>query len=202
MKAKTDAKAIKAKLALNWTVPYKILAVGPCSAAETPDGSPLGSNLLFLDLPPDLPGSDALRRAAIERCKPCASPHDSGGMLKYLQAGLTKYVLDKVFNKSPSYHVTRDDVSTPLQRLEVEQSPVISRYEGEVALSRCCTRRIGRDSLNLPGSGKWTSTSPAFTSCVIGPEPRTSTAKPTASTAECGLRRHSAISPATTGNVS
>ena len=80
VKANTDAKVLKAKLALNWTGPYKVLAVGPCSAAETPDGSPLGGNLLYLDLPSDLPGSDARRRVAIERCKPCANPHDSGDM--------------------------------------------------------------------------------------------------------------------------
>ena len=54
VKANTDAKVLKAKLALNWTVPYKVLAVGPCSSAETPDGSPLGDNLLYLDLPSDL----------------------------------------------------------------------------------------------------------------------------------------------------
>ena len=35
--------------------------------------------------------------------------------------------------------------------------------------SRCYTRRVGRDSLNLPGRGKWTSTSPVLTFCVIGP---------------------------------
>ena len=78
VKANTDAKVLKAKLALNWTGPYKVLAVGPCSATETPDGSPLESNLLYLDLPYDLLGSDARRRVAIERCKPCANPHDSG----------------------------------------------------------------------------------------------------------------------------
>ena len=49
VKANTDAKILKAKLALNWTGPYKVLAVGPCSAAETPGGSPLGSNLLYLN---------------------------------------------------------------------------------------------------------------------------------------------------------
>ena len=38
------------------------------------------------------------------------------------------------------------------------RSPVISRYGGEVTLSRCYTRRTGRDSSNLPGNGKWTST--------------------------------------------
>ena len=63
-----DAKVLKAKIALNRTGPYQILAVGPCSSAETPDGSPLGDNLLYLDLPSDLPCSDARRRVAIERC--------------------------------------------------------------------------------------------------------------------------------------
>ena len=117
VEANTDAKVLKAKLALNWTGPCKVLAVGPCSAAETPDDSPLGSKLLYLDLPPDLPGSDARRRVAIERCKPCANPHDSGDHPKYLPAGLTQYVLNIFPKKSPPYHVTQDDVSTPLQRL-------------------------------------------------------------------------------------
>ena len=121
VKANTDAKVLKAKLALNWMGPYKILVIGPCSAAETPDGSPLGSNLLNLDLPSDLPGSDARRRVAIERCKPCANPHDSGDMPKYLLPGLTQYVLNNFPKKFLPYHATQDDVSTPLQRLEVEQ---------------------------------------------------------------------------------
>ena len=114
VKANTDAKILKVKLALNWTDPYKILVVGPCSAAEIPGGSPLGSNLLYLDLPFDLPGSDVRRRVAIERCKPCANSHDTGGMPKYLPVGLTQYVLNKFSKKSPPYHVTQDDVSIPL----------------------------------------------------------------------------------------
>ena len=61
VKANTDANVLKAKLALNLTGPYKDLAAGPCFAAETPDGSPLGSNLLYLDLPSDLPDSDTHR---------------------------------------------------------------------------------------------------------------------------------------------
>ena len=51
VKANTDAKILKAKLALDWTGPSKVLAVGRCSVAETPDGSPLGYHLLYLDLP-------------------------------------------------------------------------------------------------------------------------------------------------------
>ena len=82
MKANTDAKVLKVKLLLNWTDPYNILAVGPCSSVETPDGSPLGNNLLYLDFPSNLPGSDARRRVAIERCKSCGNPHDSSDMPK------------------------------------------------------------------------------------------------------------------------
>ena len=121
MKANTDAKVLKTKLALNWTGPDKILTVGPCSVAETPDGSPLGGNLLYLELPSDLPGSDARRRVTIERCKICASPQDSGDMPKYLPARLTQYVLNNFSKKFSPGHVTQDNVSTPLQRLEVEQ---------------------------------------------------------------------------------
>ena len=46
-----DNKVLKEKLSLNWTGPFKILAVGPSSAADTPDGRPLGDRLLYLDLP-------------------------------------------------------------------------------------------------------------------------------------------------------
>ena len=121
VKANTDGKALKANLVLNLTGPYKVLAVGPCFAAENPDGSPLRSNLLYLDLPSDVPGTDARRRVAIERCKPCANPHDSVDMTEYLPAGLTQYVLNTFSKTSPPYHVSQDDVSTPLQRLESEQ---------------------------------------------------------------------------------
>ena len=107
VKTNTDAKVLKAKLALNRTGSYKILAVGPCSDAETPDGSPLGSNLLYLDLLSDLLGSDARRRMAIERCKPCANPHDSGDMPKYRPAGLTQYVLNNFSKKSVPRHSRR-----------------------------------------------------------------------------------------------
>ena len=74
-----------------------------------------------MDLPSDLPGSGARRQVAIERCKPCANPHDSSDMPKYLPAGLTQYILN-IFSKTPPpYHVTQGDVSAPLQRLEVEK---------------------------------------------------------------------------------
>ena len=87
MKTDTDAKVLKAKLSLNWTGPYKVLAVGPCTPADTPDGSPLGAKLQYLGLPSDMPGADARRRVSVQRCKPCANPHDHGDMPKCLPAG-------------------------------------------------------------------------------------------------------------------
>ena len=86
-KAGTDAKVLKTKFALNLTGPYKILANDPCPSSDTPDGSPLGDKLLYLDLPADVPGADAHRRVSVERCKPCANPHDRGDMPKYLPMG-------------------------------------------------------------------------------------------------------------------
>ena len=108
-KMDTDAKVLKAKLSLNWTGPYKELAVGPCVPPDTPDGSPVGDKLLYLNLPPDVPGVDARRRVSVQRCKPC-----TGDMSKYLPASLTQYVLKNFSKKSLPYHVTQDDVSTPL----------------------------------------------------------------------------------------
>ena len=42
-------------------------------------------------------------------------------MPKYLPVGLTQYVLNKFSKISPPYDDIQDDVSNPLQRLEVEQ---------------------------------------------------------------------------------
>ena len=42
-KAGTDAKILKGKLSVNWTGPFKILAVGPSPTEATPDGRPLAA---------------------------------------------------------------------------------------------------------------------------------------------------------------
>ena len=88
-KTDTDAKVLKAKLSFNWEDPYNVLAVGPCTPADTPDGSPLGDKLLYFDLPSDMPGADARLRVSVQRCKPFANPDDQGDMPKYLPARLT-----------------------------------------------------------------------------------------------------------------
>ena len=45
VKTDTDAEVLKVKILLNWTDPYKVLVVGPCTLADTPDGSPMGDKL-------------------------------------------------------------------------------------------------------------------------------------------------------------
>ena len=108
-----DNKVLKEKLSLNWTRPFIIVAAGPASAADTADGRPLGDKLLYLDLPSNLSGPAAKPCVTVARCKPCVNPYDSDDVPRQLPAGLTQYVLHAFATKSPPYHVTTDDVSTP-----------------------------------------------------------------------------------------
>ena len=113
LRKSADSKVLKEKLSLNWTGPFKILAAGPSPAADTPDGRPLGDKLLYLDLPSNLSDPAAKPRVTVARCKPCANPYDADDIPRHLPAGLTQYVLHAFATKSPPYHVTTDDVSTP-----------------------------------------------------------------------------------------
>ena len=81
----------------------------------------LSDKLLHVDLPSEIPGADARCRVSMQRCKLYANRHYQGDMPDYLPAGLMEYVLNNVSKNSPPYHVTQDDVSTPLQRLEAEK---------------------------------------------------------------------------------
>ena len=101
VKPGTDTKILKEKLSLNWTGPFKILAVGPSPSDSTPDGRPLTAKLLYLDLPHDMPGPDAHCRVSVARCKPCSNPHDTTDLPRYLPAGLNQHVLNHHITKSP-----------------------------------------------------------------------------------------------------
>ena len=68
----------------------------------------------------------------MQRCNPCANPHDGGDMPKYLPAGLIQYVLNNFSEKFPPYDITQDDVSTPLER----PKPDTNQFAVEVGLSR------------------------------------------------------------------
>ena len=75
-----------------------------------------------------MPGADAPCRVSVVRCKPCANPHDSSDLPRFLPAGLTPYVLNNYTNKSPPYHVTEGDVTVPIERVESRKSPAIALY--------------------------------------------------------------------------
>ena len=105
------------------TDPYKVLAVSPCSSANTSDGSPLCTKILYLDLPSDRPGADVI--AGAFRCKPASLVPTPSIVAKcrsmYLRTGPTQHVLNSFSKKSLPYDVTQGDVSTPLQRFEIEK---------------------------------------------------------------------------------
>ena len=139
----TDNKVLKEKLSLSWTGPFKILAVGPSPATETPDHRPLGLKLLYLDLPSHLSGPAAKPRVTVARCKPCVNPYDVDDIPKYLPVGLTQYVLYAFAHKSPPDHVTTDDVTTHPSLSMLPQSPAINVYTAVAAPSPSYTRLTG-----------------------------------------------------------
>ena len=140
-----DNKVLRNKFSLNWTEPFKIIAVGPSSAADTPDGRPLRDELLYIDFPSNLSGPATKPRVTVVRCS--ANPYDADGMPKSLPTGLTQYVVHAFATKLRPYHITTDDVSTPpnLDRCrQNNRSPVCARPRRVPSLS--CTRHTGTES--------------------------------------------------------
>ena len=68
-----------------------------------------------------MPGADAHRRVSVERCKPCTNPHDRGDMPRVPSGWVDAVRAQQFYEKKKTYHVTQDDTSAPLQRLEVER---------------------------------------------------------------------------------
>ena len=114
-----DHNVSKRKMSLNWTGPFKVLAVDPCSAAANPDGHPLGDELLYLDLSSNLSGPAAKPRVTVALCKPCTNPYDTDDIPRHLPTGFRQYVLHAFATKSPPYHATSDDISTSPNLIEV-----------------------------------------------------------------------------------
>ena len=113
-----DHKFCKENLSLNCTGPFKVLAVDFYSAADNPYGHPLGNKLLYFDLSFNLSDPAAKSHVSVARCKPCANPYDADD-IPHLPSGLTQYALHAFTTKSPPYHATTDDISTPPIFIEV-----------------------------------------------------------------------------------
>lgn len=65
----------------------KKLGIGPADKAL--DREPAVKELPFLDLPTGMSGRGAKRRAFMERCKPCHTPHDGENMPLFILVGRT-----------------------------------------------------------------------------------------------------------------
>ena len=116
----TDEQVFQAKLSLPWTGSFKILAIGPAAAADTPDGRPSESHLLYLELPSDMLGSDSCARVSVYRCKPCHSAHDIYDFPVHLPVALSKYVLHSFGRKCPPSTIAAEDVVTSLKFFELD----------------------------------------------------------------------------------
>ena len=64
---------------------------------------------------------DAHCRVSVARCKPCTNSRDTTDLPRYLLTGRTQQLLNSYTTKFPSFHVTADDVSVPVERLEVDK---------------------------------------------------------------------------------
>ena len=157
LRKSADNKVLKEKLSLNWTGPFKIIALGPSSAADTPDGRPLGDKLLYLDLPSNLSGPAAEPRVTVARCKPCANPYDADDISRHLPAGLTQYDLHAFATKSPPYHVNTDDFSTPPIQSMSLRSQVTNVYAAEAMQLLSYMRHTGTASSVQHGNDNWIS---------------------------------------------
>ena len=69
-KTDTDVKALKDKLSLNWTGPSKVLAVGPCTPADTRTAHRWATSSSMWIYPPTCP---ARTLAGAFRCNPARS---------------------------------------------------------------------------------------------------------------------------------
>ena len=108
-----DSKTFKDEPSLDWTGPFKIVAVAPSPVANQPNGRLLGDELLYLDLPSNLSGPAAKPCVTVACFKPCANLYDADNMPRHIPAGFTQYVLHAFATKSPPYHATTDDIATP-----------------------------------------------------------------------------------------
>lgn len=130
VKARTDAKVLKAKRPLNWTDQCKFFAVDPRPSADTPNGSVLGAKTLYLDLcVPTCPARKPTAAFRWRATSPVPPPHESDGMPKHLRAGgLTQNLCSTTSPRTPQKnHVTlRTGVSSPILHLELEK---ITRHQ-------------------------------------------------------------------------
>lgn len=118
---------LKVKLALDG--PLQKLCSWTMFSTDTPDGSPPSAIIVYLDLPSDMPVTDAHPRVSVKRRKPCANPHDNSDMSRCLPSEFTQYVLNNFSDKIPP--VPRPPKMTlrlPVNKSRWGKLPATSRF--------------------------------------------------------------------------
>ena len=118
--ADTDAKILRAKLSLDWTGPYKVLAIGPCSSPDTPEGSPLATKLVYLDLSSDDPARMHAGAFQYNAASPVPTPTTKTAC-RFICGRVCPNVCSTTCSRNPPRTASLDVVSTALQRLDVEK---------------------------------------------------------------------------------
>ena len=154
----TGAKVLKAKLSLDWTGPFKVLAVGPSPSDFTPDGCPLAGKLFYLGLLNDMPGHGAHCRISVARCKPCTNAHDTTDLPPYLPAGFTQDVLNNYSTKFPAVSTSQQTTSPcPSSTWRPTRLPATGPHEAGGS-HRCSLRNtLEKASCGHPGNANRTS---------------------------------------------
>ena len=144
----TGAKVLKAKLSLDWTGPFKVLAVGPSPSDFTPDGCPLAGKLFYLGLLNDMPGHGAHCRISVARCKPCTNAHDTTDLPPYLPAGFTQDVLNNYSTKFPAVSTSQQTTSPcPSSTWRPTRLPATGPHEAGAESSLFSTKHTGKGLL-------------------------------------------------------
>ena len=103
-----------------------------------------------------MPGPDAHCRVSVARGKPRTNPRYTTDLPRYLPAGLTQYVLNNYTTKSPPFHVTADDVSVPIECLEVDKIPATGPYKAGAESSQFSMKHSVKASCGHPGNANRT----------------------------------------------
>ena len=119
-KSSADAKVLKAKRSLNWTDPFKRLAVGPSPSDSTPNGRTLTTKLLNSDLP----RTGRTLTPTVELGSPVQILHQSARHRRpsTIPTSWANAISGTTLSTPPPpLYVTEDDVSVPVECLEADK---------------------------------------------------------------------------------
>ena len=97
------------------------------------------------------------------------APQESSDSPQCLPAGLKLYIFNNYATKPRPYHVVEDEVTVPIDRLEVEKIASHRSVLGWTEVWLSSMKTIGRAFSNHEGSERWASNIPGSTFSNTGP---------------------------------